>query len=445
MIKIGNSSGFWGDQIEASARLLAEQPDLDYLTLDYLAEVSIGIMAIQREKDPAMGYAADFIAVIQSLIPHWRAGVKCKIITNGGGLQPEALAHRCDQVLRAAGMKRRIGVILGDDLLPQMLADPDDPCFANLETGAPLSTILPDLMTGNAYLGSSAIAEALRLGAEIVISGRIADPSLTVGPSRFHFGWGEDAYDRLAGATVAGHLIECGTQVTGGISTDWLTHPALDQIGYPIAEIDETGTCVITKPLGTGGRVSERTVKEQLLYEVGDPSCYLSPDVKVSFLDLQVQDEGSNRVQISGARGSPPPSSYKVGATYRAGYKVEAYLTFFGERVVEKARRAGETVIAKLEKQGYHLDQVLIETIGAGAVVPGIAQSNPLECVLRISARDRRKEALEYLGAQIAPLVTAGPQGTTGYMSGRPHVRPVCGFWPCLIERQRIKESVYVF
>lgn len=438
-LKIGNGAGFWGDDIDAPARLLAGEPDLDYLTLDYLAEVSMSIMAIQREKKSQEGYAGDFLDVFRSLIPFWKKGSPCKVVTNAGGLNPQALGQVCLQELNAAGIKRKIAVISGDNVLPQLKAKPE--LFTHLDTHVPLTSIMTELVTANAYLGASSIAEALALGADIVISGRIADPSLTVGPCLHHFGWKD--YSLLAQATIAGHLIECGTQVTGGISTDWLAQPHPDLMGFPVVEINENGSFIITKPSGTGGAVTERTVKEQLLYEISDPACYLSPDVQVSFLGLSVKQQALNRVEVKGAIGKAPTDYYKVSATYRAGFKAEGYLTFFGENVVEKARRGAEVIISKVKQAGYDLAKTQIDVIGAGAVVPGIESvHSSTECTLRIAVFDPRKEAVERFSKQIAPLVTSGPQGTTGYTSGRPVVRHVFGFWPCLIARSAVKPQV---
>jgi hypothetical protein len=296
-ISIGNAQGFWGDSVDAPARLVSQQPDLDYLTLDYLAEVSMSILASQRERDPTAGYARDFVEVVRSLIPFWQKGSKVRVISNAGGLNPRGCAKACGEVLRQAGINsKKIGVVTGDDVLPLLQASEanrgtrSNP-FANLETGEPLAKVLGSLVTASAYLGAQPIAEALRAGADIVITGRVADPSLTVAPCVAEFGWDWNDHDRIAGATIAGHLIECGAQVTGGISTDWLDIPDPANIGFPIVEVSSDGTCVVTKPQRTGGVVNERTVKEQLLYEIGDPDNYLSPDGTVSFLSLQVREE----------------------------------------------------------------------------------------------------------------------------------------------------------
>lgn len=283
--------------------------------------------------------------------------------------------------------------------------------------------------------------QALEEGADIVITGRVADPSLTVAPCVASFGWSWQDYDKIAGATIAGHLIECGTQVTGGLSTNWLGIPDPANIGFPIVEVSSDGTFVITKPEGTGGVVSEQTVKEQLLYEIGDPDNYLSPDITASFLSLKLTTIGPNHVRVEGAKGTPPPEKYKVSATYRDGYKVEAFLSVFGRDAVLKARRCGEVIFEKVKCAGFSLERTSIECLGDLDIVPGIFKPDDhqiLECVLRVAAADMHKDALEYLAKEIAPLITSGPQGVTGYTSGRPKVREVFGYWPCLVDPQLV-------
>ena len=444
-LRIANASAFWGDQPDAAARLVAVQPDLDFLTLDYLAEVSLSIMAIVRAKDPSAGYARDFVDVVRSLLPFYQCGGKTKIVTNAGGLDPDTCGRAVTKVLREAGLDRlKIAVMTGDDVLKHLRqCHPLDDTFPNLETGAPLSSIADRLVTANAYLGADAIAAALRAGADIVITGRVADPSLTVGPCLAHFDWKAHDYARIAGATVAGHLIECGTQVCGGFSTDWLSVPAPDDIGFPIAEISADGTVVITKPAGTGGAVTPQTVKEQLLYEIGDPDQYLSPDATVSFLALRLEEVGANRVRISGATGRPPPASYKVSATYRDGYKAHGQLTIFGHDAVKKARHAGEALLQRLSARGCTFRETLVECLGTGASVRGIASrmsdTHLVETVLRVSVAAEKKESVDRFTREIAPLVTCGPQGVTGYAAGRPKVLPIFGYWPCLIPRETVR------
>lgn len=443
-LKIANASGFWGDQPGAAARLVAQQPDLDFLTLDYLAEVSLSIMAIARAKDPAAGYARDFVDVVRSLTKFWQEGGRTRIVTNAGGLDPRACGTAVRDELAKAGLSRlKVAVVTGDDVLAQVRNGGTG--FRNLETDAELATVADRLVTANAYLGAGGIAAALKAGAHIVITGRVADPSLTVGPCCAHFGWTADDHDRLAGATVAGHLIECGTQACGGFSTDWLALPDSHDIGFPIAEIFADGSCVLTKPTGTGGAVTVQTVKEQLLYEIGDPGCYLSPDATVSFLTLSVEQSGPDRVRISGATGRPPPPDYKVSATYREGYKAHGMLTVFGAQAVAKARRAGDGILRRLNEAGFSYRETLVECLGTGASVAGvvrrIADDDLIETVLRVSVAADTKEPIERFTKEIAPLVTCGPQGVTGYATGRPKVLPVFGYWPCLIPRTAVQPA----
>ena len=443
-VLIGNAAGFWGDRPGAAAEIVARAPALDVLTLDYLAELSLCIMAIQREKDPSAGYARDFVEVVRSLLPHWRGGGGVRVVSNAGGLAPAACAKACRAVLREAGFEQlRVAIVDGDDVLA-LVREAGNDAFANAETGEPLEVVRDRLMTANAYLGAREIADALSAGAHIVVTGRVADPSLTVGACVAHHAWSWSDWDRLAGATIAGHLIECGPQATGGIATDWNRIPDLAGIGYPIAEVAHDGSCIVTKPPGTGGKVNLRTVKEQLLYEVGDPGAYLSPDVTVSFLSLELKQSGPDRVDISRARGRPPPETLKVCATYRDGYRASAMLAVFGRDAARKARLCGEIVLRRVAEAGVRLERTLIECLGTGDVVPGLpvapGTANGLrECVVRISAADARREGLEHFAREIAPLVTSGPAGVTGYATGRPRVQPSFGYWPVMIERTAVQ------
>lgn len=446
-VKIGNAQGFWGDQPSAPSRLMQQEPSLDYLTLDYLSEVSLSIMAIQREKDPLLGYARDFIEVIKSLAPLWKKGSKTRLICNAGGLNPRACAAACAEALRNAGCAGvKIGIISGDDVLSIVQATPSNTHFNNLETGKPISTIANKLITANAYMGAMPLVKALQQGAQIVIGGRIADPSLTVAACIHEFGWSPSDYHKLAGATVAGHLIECGTQVTGGISNRWLEFPDSAHIGFPIAEIDEMGDLVITKPAKTGGAVTLETVKEQLLYEIGDPGNYLSPDVTVSFLGLKLEQQSQNRVRVSGAIGSAPPATYKVSACYRAGFRAEAMLTVVGHDAVKKARCAGQAILQRLTDAGSTTQESVVECLGCGDAVLGVMSSPEglIETVLRVAVADPRHEVVEAFTKEMASLVTSGPPGCTGYATGRPKVRPVFGYWPCLISPTELSQTTEI-
>ena len=411
----------------------------------------MSILASQRERDSTAGYARDFVEVVHSLIPFWQKGSKVRVISNAGGLNPHGCAKACAEVLRQAGIhSMKIGVVTGDDVLPVFKSGPAKGArsnlFANLETGEPLTKVLGSLVTASAYLGAQPIAEALKTGADIVITGRVADPSLTVAPCVAEFGWDWNDHDRIAGATIAGHLIECGTQVTGGISTDWLAIPDPANIGFPIVEVSSDGTCVVTKPKLTGGVVSERTVKEQLLYEIGDPDSYLSPDVTVSFLSLQVREEKKNRVRVSGARGRSPTSSYKVSASYRDGFWAQGMLTVFGRDAVAKARRSGGVILQRVRQAGHELQRSSVECVGADACMPGLLdksiEAELLETVLRVTVADPRREAVERFTKEMSPLICGGPQGVTGYAAGRPRVHEVFGYWPCLIDKREVNARV---
>lgn len=417
-MKIGNAGAFWGDDPDAPSKLISQVPDLDYLTMDYLAELSLSVMAAQRAKDPKLGYAQDFIQVIQSLIPHWYKGFSFKVITNAGGLNPEGLREEIQKLIP----NKKVVAISGDDVLPFLQKNPENTLFRHAEKNSSLSTVKDRLISANAYLGADKIVEALEQGADVIVTGRVADPSLTVAPAQFHFKWKKDDYNKLAQATVAGHLIECGTQVTGGISTGWDNIDDPENIGFPYVEIEENGDFVITKPKKSSGKVNLMSVKEQLLYELGDPASYKSPDVTVSFLELTLKEIAPNQVLVQGAVGSPPPSTYKVSASFADGFKTENTLVFVGKEAPQHAKKVAQMILKKAPVEKSH-----VETYG-----------DRDETFLRMAARDSKKEPLEKFLRAFAPLVTSGPPGTTGYTGARPKVRPLFAYWPCLIERGEI-------
>jgi hypothetical protein len=339
-------------------------------------------------------------------------------------------------------------VVSGDDVLPVLRG-----CFSkdveadlqNLDTGASIAEVQDRLVTANAYLGAAPIIAALEQGADIVITGRTADPSLTVAPCAHHFGWAADDWDRWAAATVAGHLIECGTQVTGGISTDWLSLPEGDP-GFPVIEMSADGSFIVTKPTGTGGIVNRFTVAEQLVYEIGDPDCYLSPDLTVSFQNLRLEELGHDRVRVTGAAGRPPTPTYKVSATYRDGYRAVGQLTIFGQSAVRKAERCAAALRDRVEATGKAFRRFHFECLGANACsghsMDADTQNRLQEVVLRVGIEVDDRDVADFFSRQFIPLVTAGPQGTTGYAEGRPHVHPVYRYWPCLVARSRVHPEV---
>jgi hypothetical protein len=454
VVRIGNAQAFWGDRTLAAAEMLALEPGLDFLTLDYLAEVSMSILALQRDRDPGGGFARDFLDVVRSLLPYWSSGGSCRVITNAGGLNPFGCAEACRALIEEAGCRAlRIGIVSGDDVLNivRVAADcPGSQEFKNLDTGARICEIAERLVSANTYLGAEPIVEALAQGADLIITGRVADPSLAVAACVHAFGWEPGDFDRLAGATVAGHLIECGTQVTGGTSTDWLDLPDPAHMGFPIVEVSKDGTCVVTKPRGTGGRVTELTVKEQLVYEIADPSQYLSPDVTVSFESLRTTDLGEDRVQVDGAVGKQRPQALKVSATFRDGYWAAGTLTIVGRGAELKARRCGELVLQRLREAGCELRDSLVECLGSGELAAGILRSHCAreeglaETVLRVAVEAESRDAVQQFTRELMPLITAGPAGTTGYREGRPRVQPLFRFWPCLISRSEVRPRVEI-
>ncbi len=440
-ITIGNGAGFLGDSLSSPRRLIESAP-LDYLTLEYLAELTLSILARRREKDPAAGYADDFLTVLADLAPVWRRQPRLKIITNAGGINPRACAAAAGRVLAAAGLgDMPVGVVTGDDLLPELPGLLASGClFNNLDTGQPLRELKEQVVSANAYLGAREIADALGQGARLVVTGRVADASLTVGPAVHEFAWAWEDWHRLARASVAGHLIECGAQATGGFYAHW-QETELADVGYPIAELSDDGACVITKPEGSGGVVNRETVAEQLVYEIGDPAHYLTPDVDVDFTTVEIEALGANRVAVQRATGRPAPDHYKVSLAYRAGYTASGQLLVYGREPVTKARACADIIVRRVRAAGFELAQVQIECLGAGEGVPGLhaPPADLREVMLRITVHDDRREAVERFTKEIAPLATSGPAGLAGYAAGRPVVRPVFAYWPALVPKELVK------
>ncbi|HEY7308930.1 MAG TPA: acyclic terpene utilization AtuA family protein [Gemmataceae bacterium] len=444
-VRIGNGCGFWGDNLDAP-RELAEQGQLDYLTLEYLAELTMSILALQKQRHPEAGYATDFLDVLTQLTPILQRQPGLKIITNAGGMNPQGCAARARAVLDAAGVtQRRIAIVHGDDLLPrldELLAQGH--AFTNLDTGEPLALVRDRVVSVNAYLGCQPIVHALRQGADVVISGRVADASLTLGPAVHEFGWAADDWDRLAAGTVAGHLIECGAQATGGLWCNW-QETDLSLVGYPFAEMEASGEFTIAKPPGSGGAVNRETVAEQLLYEVGDPAAYLTPDVVADFTGVCLTEIGPDRVHVGGARGKPATGSYKVSIAYRDGWTAGGTLVLAGPDAVKKAHRCGEIIFERLRRARVAPQHRNIECLGAGDCVPGVsAVVDAPEVVLRVSVRDASRTVVERFARELAPLVTSGPPGVTGYTTGRPPVREVFAYWPALVDKNAVVPQMQI-
>ena len=446
-IRIGNGCGFWGDSVDAPIRL-AQRGRLDYLTLEYLAELTMSILALQKQRDPSAGFAGDFLDVLARLTPIMQQQPRLKIITNAGGMNPTACAQRAKEVLRQAGLTRRIAVVSGDDLLPRLDALLATHSLTNLDTGMNLDTIRPRVVSANAYLGARPIADALGQGADIVITGRVADASLTVAPAMHEFGWQWDDWNRLSAASVAGHLIECGAQVCGGLWCNWRDVPDWSDIGYPFVDLAQDGSFTISSDAGPG--VNRETLIEQLLYEVGDPARYLTPDVVADFTSVASQTVDPRTMRVTGARGAPATDTYKVSIAYRDGFMASGTLVIAGPDAIEKARLAGNALLRRI---GHAFDRSNVECLGSGACAPisprglSFLVSRPAdlaEVVLRVSVHDRKKEMVERFAKEFAPLVTSGPPGVTGYTTGRPQVREVFAYWPALLDKSVVQAAVEI-
>jgi hypothetical protein len=446
-IRIGNGCGFWGDNIDAPIRL-TEHGRLDYLTLEYLAELTMSILALQKQRNPEVGFAGDFLDVLERLVPLWQNQPKLKIITNAGGMNPQSCAVKARAILDAGSLKdHKIGIVSGDDLLPSLdRLISEGHSLPHLDTGEPLSKIRERVVSANAYLGAGSIVSALQKGASLVITGRVADASLTLAPALHEFGWKWDDWDRLAAGTVAGHLIECGAQATGGLWCEWEQVRNFANVGYPIAEIEPSGVFRLSKPAGSGGAVNRETIAEQLLYEVGDPAAYLTPDVVADFTSVQFREDGLDSVQVEKARGKPATDSYKVSIAYRDGFAAAGTLVVSGPKAVKKAKVCGQILLERLRSIGCEPALSLMECLGAGDCVPSVlpAAADPPEVVLRVSVRDARKAVLERFSKEFAPLVTSGPPGVTGYTTGRPVVRELFAYWPALISKRAVSAAVSI-
>lgn len=436
-IRIGGASAFWGDSMVAAPQLLA-QGDVDYLIFDYLAEITMSIMARMRAKDPAQGYATDFVAVTMKRLLPDLARRKVKVVANAGGVNPAACAAAIRALIAEAGLSLKVGVVLGDDLLPQI--ETLKPQLEPMQTGAEMPA---RFMSANAYLGAAPIAAALKAGADIVITGRCVDSALVLGPLLHEFGWDLQDFDRLSAGSLAGHIIECGAQSSGGLFTDWREVPDWDNIGYPVAEISEDGSFVITKPKGTGGLVSFGTVAEQLVYEIGDPACYMLPDVTCDFTAVQIEQIGEHRVRVSNAKGRPPSDRYKVSATWLDGFRVVAHMTIGGIDAREKAERSAEAILKRTRKIFAALNigdyrDTSIEILGSEAMYGPQAASGARaarEVVMKLAVSHTDKTALEIFSREVAPAGTSFSPGTTGFFGGRPSPQPVVRLFSCFIPK----------
>ncbi len=450
MIRIANAQGFWGDSLEAPLEQLRGGP-IDYLTLDYLAEVTMSILQKQYSRDPQAGYARDFPQMIER-------GAKeiverrVKVVANAGGVNPETCAQSVAMALKRAGYAGRlkIGVVTGDnvlDRLDDLLARGVE--LRNMDTGEPLSAVRSRVRSANAYVGAFPIAQALDQGAQIVVTGRCSDVALSLGPEIHEFGWKPEDWDKLAAGVVGGHVIECGAQATGGnCQVDWETMPDFAGIGYPILEAEADGRFAITKHPGTGGRVTVAGVTEQLVYEIGDPKAYITPDVIADFTTIQLQQTGPNRVQFWGIQGRAATEFYKVSISYSAGFKAVGTMTYGWPDAYRKARMADQVLRTRLARLGLKFDAIHTEFVGANAVhgerLSGEPSPDLAEVTLRVGVRGSDAAAVERFTREIAPLALNGPPVVTYPSGGKPKVEEVVAYWPALIPKREIAPRVKI-
>ncbi len=440
-LRIGGASGFWGDTEFAAAQLV-KHGEIDVLVFDYLAEITMSLLVRAKAKDPALGYASDFVATIKPLMKELKArGIQ--VIANAGGVNPTACRSALVAAALAEGVDLQVAAVLGDDLMPQVEAL-RGVGIKEMFCGAAFPQ---RVMSANVYLGAFPIAAALSAGADIVVTGRCVDSAVTLAPLIARFGWKPSDLDCLAQGSLAGHLIECGTQATGGNYTDWQSVPGWDDMGFPIAQCRADGSFVITKPPGTGGLVCPSTVGEQMLYEIGDPRAYILPDVVCDFTGVTLTQVGPDRVEVKGARGRPATDQAKVSVTYADGFRATSLFMIGGIDAGAKARRVGAALLARMRRhfaqRGWpDFTETSVEAIGAEDTYGPRAHCGAREVMLKIGVRHASKDALELFSREVAPMALMSAPAITGYTGGRPKVQPVVRLFSCLVPTSQVTASI---
>ena len=446
-IRIASGQGFWGDLVDAPYKQATGGP-VDYIMMDYLAEVTMSILQKQKLKDPNLGYARDIPVLMERLLPVIK-DKNIKVITNGGGVNPIACRDAIFAVAKKIGIKElKIGVVMGDNILEKIDGLVSKGVeLKNMESGESVKTVRDKILSANVYFGAAAIVECLKQGADIVITGRVTDTGLTLAPMIYEFGWDMSNWDLMAAGTVAGHILECGGQASGGnFLGDWKSIPDLARIGFPIAEAFPNGEVIITKHDNTGGRVSVETVSEQLVYEIGNPKDYITPDCIADFTSIHLEDVGENRVRVYDVKGFPATEFYKVSMSYSDGYSAFGSLTYSWPEALDKAKAADKILRTRLNDLGLKFDEIRTEFQGYNACHGPLAKSYDElnEVVLRIGVRAQDKKAIERFGMEIAPLILTGPPGVTGFAGGRPKPSDVVAYWPALMPKSEVKPEVVV-
>ena len=441
VVRIANASGYWGDDPEALLRQVTGGP-VDYVTMDFLAEITMVILQRQRARDPQAGYAYDFIEQLQVALPAIvERGVK--VVVNAGGINPEGCAQAVEAACQKAGVSLPVGIVSGDDLMPRLEElEAQGVALDHMDGGRSYGEVRGRVVAANAYLGAKPVVEVLRGGAQIVVTGRTTDAALILAPLVYEFGWAWEDWNRMAAGIAAGHILECGAQATGGNYTDWQRVPSMLDVGYPIVEAQPDGAFVVTKHPGTGGIVNRRTVTEQLLYEIGDPRAYLTPDVAADFTSLQLTEDGPDRVRVSHVRGTPPPATLKVSMVYKHGYRAVATVLISGPNALAKGERLAEMVWHRVgtDFADRRTDFIGYRACWGGAGAPDI---DPNEIVFRIAVADGDRKKLERFSKHVLGFALQGPPGL-GIFGGRPDVQQAFGFWPALVPRDLINARAAV-
>jgi Acyclic terpene utilisation family protein AtuA len=449
-IKIASGQGFWGDLIDAPYNQVTKG-DIDYLVMDYLAEVTMSILQKQKNKNPALGYARDIPALMKKILPTC-SKKNIKIITNGGGVNPISCAEAIIKAAQELGLNNlKIGVVLGDDIkekIDEMTSSGSQ--LKNMETGESIETVKDKLLSANVYFGAFPIVEALQKGADIVITGRTTDTGLTLAPMIYEFGWKDNDYNLLSAGTVAGHILECGAQSSGGnFLGDWESIDNFAEIGFPIAEALPDGNIIITKHPGTGGKVSFETVAEQLVYEIGDPEQYITPDCVADFTSIKLDDLGNDRVKVYDVKGKKETEFYKVSCSYSSGYSASGGLTYSWPQALTKAKAADKILRKRLENLNLNFEEIRTEFLGYNACHESLAteikEENINEVILKVSVRSKDYDSVERFGKEIAPLILTGPPSVTGFAGGRPKPSEVVAYWPALIPKKLVQPEVKIF
>ncbi len=440
-IRIGNAGGYWGDDLGALKRQLTGGP-LDYITMDFLAEITMSILQRQRKKKPELGYAVDFLTQIKDCLP-----LICKknvrVISNAGGINPIGMGREIIKIAREMDLDLKVGIVYGDDIVNQLYElTAAGEKFINLETDENFFKYRSGITSANIYLGSEPVVKTLEAGCQVIVTGRVTDTGITLAPMIHEFGWEFDDWDKMAAGIIAGHIIECGAQASGGNITDWHEVKSYHNIGYPIIEMEHTGDFVVTKHKKTGGMVSEKTVKEQLIYEMGDPSSYISPDGIARFDSIRLKQIGKDRVKISGIKGKPEPDHLKVSMSYDDGWKSSGSVLVSGPNACDKAK-----VIADIlwEKLNHKYEAARTEVVGTGSIWPkDFRQADTNEVLLRFAVRDKDYNKVLDFGKALPTLILSGPAGMAVTTGGRPKPSKVVAYWPALMHRSRVKAKVLV-